>query len=122
MLTQFNKIVLLIATIVLIIMLILLYIFLSLSKSLFKYSYPPIISECPDYWDISLNSDGTKECIDNLKINSGRAIDECNNIMANQFGLESINKEETLCNKFKWSKNCKITWDGITNNSKPCDY
>ena len=120
MLTQFNKIVLLIATIVLIIMLILLYIFLS--KSLFEDSYPPVTSDCPDYWDISLNSDGTKECINNLKINSGRANAECNNIIANQFGLESINKEQAICNKFKWAKQCKITWDGITNNSKPCDY
>jgi hypothetical protein len=25
------------------------------------------------------------------------------------------------CNKYKWAKECDITWDGITNNAKVCN-
>ena len=119
MLTQFNKIVLIIATIVLIIMLVLLYIFLS--KALFEDSYPPVISDCPDYWDISLNPDGTKKCINTINVNLGTNIGECRNIFPIEFELESINREETICNKYNKAKRCEITWDGITNNSTKCN-
>lgn len=119
MLTEFNKIVLIVATIVLILMLILLYIFLS--KTLFEDSYPPIISDCPDYWDISLNADGEKICIDNLKINSGSKID-CKSSSISMFKNNGTNKNEVMCEKNKWAKDCNITWDGITNNTTPCDF
>lgn len=117
MLTQFNKIVLIIATIVLVIMLGLLYIFLS--KALFEDSYPPVISDCPDYWDISLNSDGEIVCINNMLIN-GNNTSECKKILPMQFELSSINRDETICYKYDWAKKCDITWDGITNNSIKC--
>ena len=119
MLTQFNKIVLIIATIVLIVMLVLLYLFLS--KALFEYSYPPVISDCPDYWDVSLDSDGNKICVNNMLVNSGTNSVECNNINPAQFNLESTNKEESICSKYSWAKKCKITWDGITNNNISCN-
>jgi len=121
MLTFFNKIVLLVATIVLIIMLILLYFFLS--KSLFEDSYPPIISDCPDYWDISLNSNQEKVCIDNLKINSGLGTSYCNKEKdVSFFKLIGTDKDDIICQKYKWAKDCQITWDGITNNTKKCRF
>ena len=119
MLTEFNKIVLIIATIVLIIMLILLYLFLS--KALFEDSYPPVISNCPDYWDISLNSEGENICINTNSVNIGNNTEDCINIQPIQFELDSTSKEDTLCSKYNWAKSCKITWDGITNNTTKCN-
>ena len=46
----FQKTVLTISVIVLIISLIILGLFLA--KSLFEDSYPPVISDCHDYWDV----------------------------------------------------------------------
>lgn len=118
MIREFNKIVITVATVILIIMLVLLGIFLS--KSLMEDSYPPVISDCPDYWDISLNSDGNKTCVDVMGINSGIGTQECNSELVSLFNIGS-NNDEINCNKYKWSKKCKVTWDGITNNSKPCE-
>ena len=47
-LSSFHKIVLTIATFILIVSLIALGIFFS--KALFEDSFPPIVSDCPDYW------------------------------------------------------------------------
>ena len=119
MLTQFNKIVLIIATIVLIVMLVLLYIFLS--KALFEDSYPPVVSDCPDYWDISLNSNGEQECIDNLKINSGSGASNCRNILPALFEVGGQHKDGVICNRYDIAKECNLIWDGITNTSKDCN-
>lgn len=117
MLTQFNKIVLTVATVVLIIMLVLLGIFLS--KSMFEDGYPPIITDCPDYWDIS-NNNGTKSCVDILKINSGKGTNYCNRIFTDLFDKQ-YSKDESICKKKEWAKDCKVSWDGITNNNKACE-
>lgn len=125
MLTQFNKIVLIIAIIVLIIMLSILAFFLS--KTLYEDSYPPIISDCPDYWDVSLNSNNQTICIDNLKINPGLSTYNCRNIQPEimfKINNQSTNigsRKNELCNKYDWASKCKITWDGITNNTINCD-
>ena len=54
MLSRFNKIVLIIATIVLIVSLLILGYFLNVA--LLNDSYPPVINQCPDYWDVSGNT------------------------------------------------------------------
>ena len=74
--------------------------------------YPPIISECPDYWEI----DGTmcKKTDDN----SSSLLTDCRNT---DFGISPIYKGNNgLCEKQKWAKLCNVTWDGITNNNDLC--
>jgi len=113
MLTQFNKIVLFIATTVLIILLILLYIFLS--KSLFNNSHPPIISECPDYWDVSFNGEFLS-CKNTSSINKGNGNPGCT-VIPRDLNSQSISKKETLIELNNWAKSCGIIWDGVTNNT-----
>ena len=118
----FQKTVLTISVIVLIFSLIILGIFLA--KSLFEDSYPPVISDCPDYWDVTYNENDEVVCKNTSTINKGRGDvpgGECNDYPVNTFLASGSQKEDILCEKYKWSKKCDITWDGVTNNNKACD-
>ena len=119
MLTSFNKIVLTIATIVLSISLIALGIFLS--KSMFENSYPPVISDCPDYWDVSFNSNNETICENISTINRGSQSSDCRKKAINMFSTNGSNINDVMCEKYTWAKDCDITWDGVTNNNKACD-
>ena len=118
----FQKTVLTISVIVLIFSLIILGIFLA--KSLFEDSYPPVISDCPDYWDVTYNENDEVVCKNTSTINKGRGDvpgGECNDYPVNTFLASGNTNEDILCEKYKWSKKCDITWDGVTNNNKACD-
>lgn len=118
----FQKTVLTISVIVLIFSLIILGIFLA--KSLFEDSYPPVISDCPDYWDVTYNENDQVVCKNTSTINKGRGDvpgGECNDYPVNTFLASGSQNEDILCEKYKWSKKCDITWDGVTNNNKACD-
>ena len=119
MASEFNKIVLTIAIVVLLIALIVLGIFLS--KSMFEDTYPPVISDCPDYWDVSYNTANDVICTNISTINSGKGTNECSNYEVNQFLNEGTEINDVICNKQKWAKSCGITWDGVTNNNKACE-
>ena len=99
MLSEFNKIVLIIATIVLIISLLILGYFLNVA--LLNDTYPPVISECPDYWDLSLNSLGEKECINVSTINSGNGMSECKTLNLTEFSMSGTDKNSVICAKKK---------------------
>lgn len=116
MLTDFNKIVLLVATILLISGLIILGIFIS--SSLQGAVFPPVISDCPDYWDVT-NYDGKTKCINNQKINSGLSTGNCRSAL-NNTSFFTGTPDHIICEKSKWAKSCNIQWDGITNNSQAC--
>ena len=123
MLTNFNKIVLTIATILLSISFILLGI--SLTKSLYEDVFPPIVSDCPDYWDVSYNSNDDVACKNTSTINSGNGTVACGSIdgyPVDLFSSSGTNKYDVICEKYKWARKCGIVWDGITNNNKACDF
>ena len=113
-LNKFNKTILFSAIIILIILLIV--IGTMLSNAMFNASYPPIISDCPDYWDISLNSDNQINCINYTRQNRG--IGESDIYPISTFNIG--NEDDKICAKYKWAKENKISWDGITNNNKAC--
>jgi hypothetical protein len=107
----FQKMVLVIAIVALI--LLLATIGMSLSNST-KTNWPPIVGDCPDYW-VDLSGNGSA----------------CYN--SHQLGTCGLSKTEsdvkvtldlsgyTDCDKYNWSKNCGLTWDGITSGvSNPC--
>ena len=119
---SFNKIVLTISIIVLITCLVILGIFLA--KSLFDRSYPPIVSTCPDYWDISIN-DGNYICYNRLRsngayINRAYFDSSCVEFNYSEQGItEDMSEQDKLCEKYKYTKQCHpIIWDGVTNNNK----
>jgi|TARA_B110001450_G_scaffold252195_1_gene273483 hypothetical protein len=71
--------------------------------------FPPVISECPDYWSHNVEQN---KCINDREL--GEYID---NQKLNEFGINDSNYA-TMCSKKNMMENYKLSWDGITNNPK----
>jgi hypothetical protein len=114
---NFQQIILTIAIIILIIVLVI--IGLTLSKTSQTEMWPPVIGACPDYW-VDLSGNGS-ECLNSHNLGT------CNlpsdkNTNAMNFNQAPFNGSTGNCSKYKWSNECKVTWDGITSGVKnPCD-
>jgi len=118
MLGNFNRTVLLVASVLLILGLIIIGFFIV--KSVEDSAYPPIISDCPDYWNVEYDSvTGKKKCTNN-SINSGIASNNCRNYSVDLFTANGTSEYDVICAKNRWATRCNIHWDGITNNSKAC--
>jgi len=118
MLGNFNRTVLIVATILLILGLIIIGFFIV--KSIEDSEYPPVISDCPDYWNVTYDGAGKIVCRNN-SINSGNNVDNvCNNYPAGDFTADGSSEADKICLKHRWAKKCAIHWDGITNNSQAC--
>ena len=100
---NFQKIVLLVAIIILIISLT--FVGFSIYNSNHNVEFPPIKSKCPDSWDVS----------GNLCVNT-RHLGSCakgeNNTM--NFNLPYYKGKEGKCRKYKWAERCGVSWPGIT--------
>ena len=103
---NFQMIVLMVSSIFLVIMFIILII--ALYKKKYSQQFPPIISNCPDYWeDKSIGN--SSNCV-NIK-----GLGTCG-VKSKDFSGSDWTSKEGICNKARWARNCNLTWDGITNN------
>tara|TARA_B100000902_G_scaffold399160_1_gene468715 strand:- start:3533 stop:3916 length:384 start_codon:yes stop_codon:yes gene_type:complete len=99
----------------------------TLSKALHKDVFPPIIPDCPDYWDVSgikVEGNSGPSCI-NRGINEVHNTTEngCTNVIEGEMFTKDGNTDDAiLCERYKWAKKCNVVWDGVTNNSKPCKF
>ena len=105
----FQKIVLITAIVVLIIALA--FIGFAISSAT-NQVWPPMIPNCPDYWDV----DGSGNCLNTLNLGT------CNlNNSPMSFNTSTYTGSNGLCAKYKWANNCGVTWDGITYGvNNPC--
>ena len=113
----FQKLILTIAIISLIVILVVIGI--ALSKANAKTIWPPIVSECPDYWiDMSGNGEACLN-IHNLGTCNIPTKENQNTMNFNQAPFTGANG---TCAKYNWANSCKVTWDGITSGVlNPCD-
>ena len=115
---NFQKIVLTIATVILIIFL--LIVGYMLYKNKYSSDFPPIISDCPDYWldmsgnDLSGNEISSPYCYNIKNLGKGG----CEKKM--DFSTSFWTSNDGLCKKQKWANQCNLTWDGVTNNNNAC--
>ncbi len=74
-------------------------------------TYPPEITDCPDYWYESYDkSTGKgKKCYNAHQLGSN----ECAEVM--DFTTQDWTGSDSLCKKQTWANNCGLSWDGITN-------
>ena len=107
---MFQKTVSSIAIIILILSLCFIGIMLYRQKS--TASYPPVLPNCPDYWDASGNI-----CINPPEMNLGNG--KCPTRM--DFTTARWNGSNSTCAKYKWAKTCNLTWDGITDKVSLCE-
>ena len=117
MLGNFNKTVLMVASVLLILGLIIIGLFIS--KNIEKSAFPPIISDCPDYWNVEYDSNQKKKCQNN-SINSGLNSSDCRTYPVALFSAAGTSDADIICSKKRWAKRCNIHWDGISNNSQAC--
>ena len=82
-----------------------------------KYVYPPHLNECPDYYQ--LNSFG--QCYDKYELFNKEG-EKCysEKFTSPDYTISGTGEYSGLCNKKKWSINCDVPWDGITNNKDLC--
>lgn len=124
MINNFQMIVLYTAIIIFIIFMIFIGVILYNQK--YSSVFPPIISSCPDYWidqqdENTTTSQGqsidtlNKQTCYNIK-NLGNA--SCSRIM--NFSEDYWQGTVGECRKYKWAKECGLTWDGITNKQDIC--
>jgi hypothetical protein len=121
---SFQKIVLYIAIVMFIIVMI--FIGSVLYKNKYVSTFPPVVSECPDYW-IDKQTSITNPDADSDEVKTSQSCFNSKNL-----GNTSCSKTMDFtgdfwqgstgsCNKYKWAKGCDLTWDGITNKPDICD-
>lgn len=101
---NFQRITIVTATVILIC--ILTFIGYIMYKAQSDMTWPPMISECPDYWRVT----GISQC-DNPK-NLG----SCGSTM--DFSDKDWQGQSGLKKKYDWARGCGLTWDGVTNNTQ----
>ena len=116
---NFQKIVATIAIIIFIILMIFIALILSSNKT--DVSYPPTVSQCPDYW-IDQQSDSrkiggtnTQKCVNIKNLGNSACSKEVD------FTTEGWQGSAGSCNKYKWARACDLTWDGVTNKPDICN-
>lgn len=100
---NFQSVMLLIAIIALIICLILIGMFLKDSKS--SITWPPIIPNCPDFWE-DLSGDGSR-CSNVKRLGSPV-------VATMDFTASTYTGSSGKCEKYKWATTNGLEWDGIT--------
>jgi hypothetical protein len=65
-------------------------------------TWPPLMQACPDYWTMS----------DDGKCKNTNNLGTCSDMNEMDF------TDYDACAKYKWTKKCGVTWDGLNNN--PC--
>ena len=112
----FEKKVLIVAGIILVVSLVLVLIFILMSKG--NQKYPPVESECPDYWELE-EDDNKKLLCKNVKglgdkdTWSGESTDVT--IDPNRQEFQGV---DGLCNKQNWARQHNVTWEGVTEPTK----
>ena len=112
----FQKIVLMIAVVILIIALLVIGLALHGRNGV---TWPPIVSSCPDWWIVD-GSGNQSKCINvkNLgvcKPTSGSGPETMD------FNAPVFTGSQGACNKYRWANRCQVSWDGITYGvNNPC--
>ena len=93
-------------------LLVILLIILGIDLNNNKYKFVPVLSDCPDYWETTLDTNNNIVCINthNLGLKS-----QCN---ISKFTTDKkwFLSNHIKCNLKNFFNRCKITWDGLTNN------
>lgn len=131
---SFQKIVLIIAIVVLILALI--FIGMALTGTSDEETWPPLVGECPDYWT-AFNSTGETDqdspfsslglepgnyCINVKDLGTCKSTDTSHKVM--DFSAPVFTGTDGNCEKNKWANGCNVSWDGITYGygaKNPCD-
>ena len=105
----FQSVVLTVATVLLIISLIVVAIVTWTKQS--AKNFPPVVSECPDYW-ADMSRGNASNCV-NIHHMGNK---DCHSRMS--FSGPEYRGHDGFCAKLDWARRCEQTWDGVTNSSR----
>jgi len=108
----FQQTTILIASVILIICFVVIGILLYRSK--YTKRFPPVVADCPDYWLDMSEGDGS-HCVNTKKLGT------CNKDSMN-FSGPFWTGNDGLCRKYRWARECDLTWSGITNAGNLCKH
>ena len=117
MLNTFHKISLILASVLLIIALIITGVLIY--NSLMEKAFPPIISDCPDYWNVHRDENNNIICRNLSTVNRGSP--KCQDYPVTGFSQNGTSEHDLICEKQRWAESCGIYWDGVTNNKTACN-
>ena len=106
----FEKKVLIVAGIILVVSLVLVLIFILMSKG--NQKYPPVESECPDYWELE-EDDNKKLLCKNVK-----GLGDSSTPAKLDPNTREFQGVDGLCNKQNWARQHNVTWEGVTEPTK----
>lgn len=113
----FQKLILIVAGLILIIILVFIGINLANMKS--NLTWPPNIPQCPDYWELDVSGNDIV-CKNVLNLGKCSSSTGSTNEVVN-FSTSDFTGNNALCSKYTWAKNCGVSWDGITYGvDNPC--
>ena len=113
----FQKIVLIAAIIILIIALIVIGIALYYANA--SQQWPPLLPECPDYWNA--DGSGNNTTCTNIKDLGTCPPSSGDTHLIMNFNTPAFSGENSLCAKYTWAQKCGVSWDGITYGvNNPC--
>ena len=75
--------------------------------------YPPVSSQCPDYWEVK-KQDDLNVCVNTKRL--GKV--SCPTTM--KFSTSPWTGDKGLCRKKEWARSCDMSWDGVTNVDLKC--
>ena len=83
-----------------------------------KQIYPPILSKCPDFYNLN----DSNVCVNSGVWNRAALSRGCDymDFSGNEYNIQGIGPTSGLCKKKEWASECKVSWDGITNNYSIC--
>ena len=110
----FEKKVLIVAGIILVVSLVLVLIFILMSKG--NQKYPPVESECPDYWELEEVNNKKLLCKNVKGLGEGWSGESTEvTIDPNRQDFQGV---DGLCNKQYWAREHNVTWEGVTEPTK----
>jgi len=113
----FQRIILIIAIVILIISLII--IGLSIRSSKKNIEWPPVVPNCPDYWFIDGSGNNTK-CVNVKDLGSCKPTMGTKHLTMD-FNVAPYVGSNGNCAKYTWANNCELAWDGINYGvTNPC--
>lgn len=107
---SFQNIVMIVAAVLLVLALI--FIGVSLYNNKKNAVFPPVVADCPDYW-LDMSEGNAKNCV------NAKSLGSCDT-KSMDFSGSFWTGSDGLCHKYKWARQCNLTWDGVTNASNPC--
>ena len=116
---NFQRIVIVIAFVILLICLII--VGTTLAKSNSSQAWPPLAGTCPDYW---LDTSGTgSKCINNKDLGTCNANVGPEGHSSMDFSVSPFIGSNATCAKYTWANKCGVSWDGITYgfDKNPCE-